>query len=141
MARFSWQQAGFLALSLGMSACAGLPEISRTQVVRDINVEMQLQPGDLTVAPGDEVRWVNLRKEWVLVQIPELDSDDLLCQNGFSNWRGGMLESVKIEPNETVSLCFRDPAEVLYNVRVQTSVAGGEIVLPGSIRVSESDAM
>lgn len=141
MDRVSWQQAGILTISLGMAACAGLPEISRTQVVRDIKVDLQLLPQDLTVAPGDEVRWVNLRKEWILVQIPELDSDDLVCEIGFTNWRGRMLESVRIEPNQSASLCFKDPADVLFNVRVQTAGSGAEIVLPGSLHVAESEEM
>lgn len=77
MARFSLQQAGILTISLGMAACASFPGISRTQVVRDLKVEMQLLPHERSVSPGDAVRWVNLRKEWVLVQIPDVDSDPL----------------------------------------------------------------
>ena len=122
-----------------MVACAGLPEISRTQAVRDIKVEMQLTPEDLTVAPGDEVRWVNVRTESILVQIPKLSEEDLTCQTGFDSWRGEMLESVKVQPNETVSLCFKGDAEVLYNVRVQTAVGGGDLVLPGVVRVVAGD--
>lgn len=128
-------------MALGMVACAGIPEISRTQVVRDIKVEMQLQPDDLTVEPGDEVRWVNLRNEWILVQIADLDSSDLQCERGFSNWHGAMVESVKVQPNESVSLCFREPGIVLYNVRAETSVGGGKVVLPGTVRVDETDEM
>ncbi len=118
-----------------MSACAGLPEISRTQAVHDVRIETGLSPADLTVAPGDEVRWVNLRKEPIFVQIAELDTDDLACHRGFDNWRGKVLESVEIRPNETVSLCFKAAATVLYNVRAPTAVSGGNLVLPGVVRV------
>ena len=129
-----------MAIVLGMTgACASLPEISRTQAVRDIKVEMNLTPEDLTVAPGDEVRWLNLRTESILVQIPKLSAEDLTCQTGFESWRGEMLESVKVQPNETVSLCFKGDAEVLYNVRVQTAVGGGDLALPGVVRVVSDD--
>jgi len=127
--------AGALVGVLAMSACASLPEISRTQAVHDVNIEAGLSPADLNVAPGDEVRWVNLRKESILVQIAELETDDLACHRGFANWRGKVLESVEVLPNETVSLCFKNAATVLYNVRAQTAVGGGDLVLPGVVRV------
>ena len=139
VSRVSWRQAGSLAIAVGMAGCASLPGISRTQAVRDIKVAMNLTPEDLTVAPGDEVRWVNMRTESILVQIPKLSAEDLTCQRGFDSWRGAMLESVKVEPNETVSLCFKGDAEVLYNVRVQTAVGGGDLVLPGVVRVFADD--
>jgi len=139
MTGMSWQQASVFVISIGLAACAGFPEISRTQTVRDIKIEMQISPEYMTVAPGDEVRWVNLRKEGVLVQIPLLDKDDLSCQSGFDNWRGGMLESVSVEPNGTVSLCFKDAAEVRYNVRAQTAVGGGDLILSGVVRVEVPD--
>lgn len=139
MLRVTWQQAASIAIALGMGACASLPEISRTQAVRDIKVDLELTPGDLTVRPGDEVRWVNGRTESILVQIPRLSTEDLSCQTGFDSWRGEMLESVTVKPNETVSLCFKGDAEVLYNVRVQTAVGGGDLVLPGVVRVVSDD--
>lgn len=135
MARISWQQMGMFTLAFGLAGCASLPEISRTQAVRDVKIEMQITPDDLEVGPGDEVRWVNMRKEWVLIQIPALDADDLLCQKGFTDWRGRLKESVKLAPNETASLCFKDAADVLYNVRAQTAVGGGSLVLSGTVRV------
>ncbi len=140
MVRFSWVRSGLLAGLFGTAACASLPEMSRTQVVRDIDIEMQLSPSDLYVAPGDEVRWVNLRKEWVLIQIPALVSDDLLCQKGFTDWRGRLMESVKLEPNETAALCFKEPAEIRYNVRAQTAVGGGNLVMPGTVYVEAPEA-
>lgn len=128
-------------MALGMGACASLPGISRTQAVHDINIETQLQPEYLIVATGDEVRWVNMRKVEVVVQIADLDSSDLLCERGFSKWSGGMVESVEVLPNESVSLCFREPGTVLYNVRAETAVSGGRVVLSGTVSVGETDEM
>ena len=141
MGGFSWQQAAVFAIAIELTACASLPEISRTRAVRDVKLEMQISPDDLTVAAGDEVRWVSLRKEWILVQVPRLDADDLTCQSGFSDWRGRMQESVKVGPNGTVSLCFKDKAEVLDNVRAQTAVGGGDLVFSGIVRVEVADEM
>lgn len=127
--------AAMIAAGCMLSGCASLPEISRTQAVHDVEIRDGLAPVELYADPGDEIRWVNLRKDPILVQIADLDKDDLDCQRGFANWRGALLESIEIEPNETVSLCFKEPGQVRYNVRAQTSVGGGDAVLPGLLRI------
>jgi plastocyanin len=141
MIRFSLKLATLLTIAFGMAACASLPEMSRTQVVRDIKVETQLQPEYLIVAPGDEVRWVNMRTAVIVVQIANLDSSDLRCERGFSKWSGGMVESVEVQPNETVSLCFKEPGTVLYNVRAETAVSGGRVVLSGTVSIDGTAEM
>lgn len=129
------RSAAVIAAGCMLGGCASLPEISRTQAVHDVEVEDELAPVELYADPGDEIRWVNLRKEPILVQIADLEKDDLECQRGFANWRGALLESIEVEPNETVSLCFKDPGQVRYNVRARTAVGGGDAVLPGLVRI------
>jgi plastocyanin len=128
---------GVSAVAVGLASCTMLPQASRTSTVHDIKIEMELGPETLAVAPGDEVRWVNLRKSWVLVQIPNLNVDDLICQDGFTNWLGQIKESIKVKPDRTASLCFKKPAVVLYNVRADTALPGGKRVLSGSVKVGK----
>ncbi|MEZ4282340.1 MAG: hypothetical protein R3F21_22270 [Myxococcota bacterium] len=137
---FEATKRGVLVVAVGwtLSACASLPEISRTQEVHDVKVEEGVSPAELYVDPGDEVRWVNLRKEVIFVQIADLQKDDLACQRGFGNWRGALIESIEVEPNQTVSLCFKKPGQVRYNVRAETAVGGGDAVFPGLLRIGES---
>jgi plastocyanin len=138
MSKHSLLRVGVVMIAVGFSACTSLPEASRTGSIKDIKVEMELSPETLQVSPGDEVRWVNLRKEAILVQIPELSRKDLSCQNGFKNWRGRIQESRKVKPNRTVSLCFKKPTVVLYNIRAETAVGGGPRVLSGTVKVGKN---
>jgi hypothetical protein len=127
---------GFMAvLCGGLYACSSLPETSRTAAVHDVNVEENLSAENLLIQPGDEVRWINNRKGGVRVEIPNLKSEDLSCQRGFLNWMGSPGEVVELKANETVSLCFKKPAVINYNVRAETLVGPGKQILPGIIRV------
>jgi hypothetical protein len=112
-----------------------LPQTTRTAAIHDVKIEEKLSADSLLVQPGDEIRWVNHRKLQALVDIPNLKSDDLSCQRGFSNWMGSLGESVELKANETASLCFKKPAVINYNVRAETSLGGGRQVLPGVIKV------
>ena len=109
--------------------------------IHDVNVETELSTENLTITPGDEVRWVNLRKEPIPVEIANLTTEDLSCQRGFTNWLGQIQESVTLNQNQTVSLCFKRPGFVLYNVRAETALGGGKRVLPGSVKVGNIPQM
>jgi hypothetical protein len=122
-------------LCSGLSGCSSLPQTTRTAAIHDVKIEEKLSADSLLVQPGDEIRWVNHRKLQALVDIPNLKSDDLSCQRGFSNWMGSLGESVELKANETASLCFKKPAVINYNVRAETSLGGGRQVLPGVIKV------
>lgn len=141
MGKHSFLRVCVVVVAVGVSACTSLPEASRTAAVHDVKVELELSPEKLVVAPGDEVRWVNLRKNDIYVQIADLNSEELSCQKGFTNWLGQIQESVKVKPDRTVSLCFKKPAVVLYNVRAETTLGGGKRVLPGSIQVGKIQGM
>ena len=130
----------YVVLVLGAAAygCTSLPESTRTAVIHDVKVEEKLSAETLRVNPGDEVRWVNLRKLPVQVEVPNVKSDDLSCQRGFSNWMGSFHEIARLKPNETASLCFKKAALVNFVVRAETSLGGGMQVLPGTVTVGNS---
>ena len=132
---------GAVMLAVGFSACTSLPEATRTATIHDANVELELSEENLSIAPGDEVRWVNLRKDSINIEIPNLNAEDLSCQRGFTNWLGQIQESTKLQPDRTASLCFKKPGVVLYNIRAETALGGGKRIFPGSVRVGNVPQM
>ena len=124
-------------LMLGAAAygCTSLPDTSRTAVVYDVKLEEKLSSDQIRVQPGDEVRWINLRKLPARVDVPNITSDDLSCQRGFTNWMGSFRETAYLKPNDTAALCFKKAAVINYNVRAETSLGGGMQVLPGKVSV------
>ncbi len=96
-----------LVLGAAAYGCASLPDTSRTGVVQDVKIEEKLSSDTIRVQPGDEVRWVNLRKLLVRVEVPNVTTDDLSCHRGFTNWLGLYRDVAKLNPNETAHLCFK----------------------------------
>ena len=131
----AWSLAVTLVFGLGWHGCTSLPETSRTTAVHDIELEEKLSADNILVQPGDEVRWINYRKSAVRVEVPRLDTDNLSCQRGFTNWRGSLGDVARLEANETASLCFNKTGVIDFAVRADTSLGGGEQILPGVIRV------
>lgn len=118
-----------------MAGCV-VPTTSRTAVIKDITISEGLTPNDVLVHLGDEVRWVNLRKAQVQLDIQDVrGGKDLLCERGFTNWIGKVQESVSIKPNESVSLCFGRLGLVNYSVRTNTVLAGGQVI-SGAVKVA-----
>ena len=76
-----------------------------------------------------------MRKQEAQIEIPNLKAEDLACQREFSNWIGSVRETVVLKAHESASLCFKKPAVVNYNVRVETVLAGTKKILPGAIKV------
>ena len=124
-----------LMMSAIAYGCTSLPESSRTATIHDVKVEERLSPGTIRVQPGDEVRWVNVRKLPAQVEVPTVTADDLSCQRGFTNWMGSFRDIARVKPNETVALCFKKPAIINYSVMAETSLGGGMQVLPGTVEV------
>jgi hypothetical protein len=130
-----WALAIVLTIGMGQYGCMSLPHSSRTAAVHDVKIDEALSADNLLVQPGDEIRWVNLRKQEALIEIPNLKTEDLACQREFSNWMGSVQETIVLKPNESASLCFKKPAVVNYNVRVETALAGTKKVFGGVIKV------
>lgn len=101
-----------------------------------------MTPANLRVQPGDEVRWVNQRTTPVTVEFLAGALDTVTCESGFSarglsNLRGKLQESATIAPNETASLCFSAPGTVSYNARMDSAVAGGQVIEAGTLRIGQ----
>lgn len=126
-----------LAIQVVVAGCT-MPSTTRSAIVQDVKITEDLSPTNIRVHPGDEIRWVNLRKDRVQIDIPKLGDKNLACKRGFSNWLGATKETVRLEPNETVSLCFGEPSLVEYIVRVDSALRGGKQILQGSVNIADS---
>jgi len=126
-----------LAIQVVVVGCT-MPSTTRSAIVQDVKIAEDLSPTNLRVHPGDEIRWVNLRKDRVQIDIPNLGEKNLACKRGFANWLGATKETVRVEPNDTVSLCFGEPSLVEYIVRVDSALRGGKQILQGSVNIADS---
>ncbi|HET9605759.1 MAG TPA: hypothetical protein VFO87_01830 [Nitrospira sp.] len=121
-----------------------MPTLTRTGEVKDVVIRETADPATLTVNPGDEVRWINKRQDNVKVIFLNPMTENLSCQRNF----GGLLGfgtkrneySAKLGPNETASVCFRDPGDVKYVVRAKSGDPIGEQNIAGNIMIGRDMA-
>lgn len=123
------------AALLGTAACTGVSGTSRTGAVHDVTFEERMTPANLRVQPGDEIRWVNQRTMAVTVEFLGDALDEVTCREGFSSLIGRRQDEATIKPNESASLCFSTAGTVTYNARMDSAVAGGQMIESGTIRV------
>ena len=125
---------GLLALVV-MGGCESTPTATRTGGVRDIVIGDKLFAAQVTVNPGDEVRWVNTRRVPVrIVFLNPVSDKQLSCKNNF----GGVLTpsgTANLATNQTASACFQNPGSYPYIVRMEGTLTTGEILVPGIIQV------
>lgn len=129
-----------LAMVAGCASIQGTSSIAdttRTGAIHDVNFQDDMTPANLWVQPGDEVRWVNKRSTPVTIEFLGNALDDVSCQRGFSSLLRRQQEVAAIKPNESVSLCFGRTGTVTYNARMESAVAGGQLIKSGTIRVGQ----
>ena len=124
-----------VALVFFVLGCQGTPTVTRSGDVKDIIIGDNQSFGEMTVSPGDEVRWVNKRTAPVrIVFLDPVSDKQLSCQNNF----GGMMtpsNTAKLATNETASACFRDPGYFRYTVRMESANMTGESNVSGVVKV------
>jgi plastocyanin len=120
-----------LVLVLG---CQGMPTVTRTGDVKDVTIGDDLASGDITVNPGDEVRWVNKRTAPVRVFLIDPVSDKVSCKSNFGGWMTSS-DTAQLATNETASICFRDAGTFRYTVRMESARTAGELNVSGVIKV------
>lgn len=125
------------AALLATVGCAGIADTTRTGTIHDVRFAEDLTPANLRVRPGDEIRWVNQRSSPVTVEFLANALDDVTCQRGFSNLLRRQQESATIKQNESASLCFGTAGMVTYNARMDSPVAGGQLIESGTIRIGQ----
>src|SRR4249920_3029958 len=115
--------------------CQGMPTVTRTGDVKDVIIGDSLASGEITVNPGDEVRWVNKRGAPVRVILIDPVSDtQVSCKSNFGGWMTPS-DTAQLSTNETASICFRDAGTFRYTVRMESSRTAGELNVSGVIKV------
>lgn len=117
------------------AACASLPTTTRTGAVHDVLItDAGVSTPDLIVQAGDEVRWINRKTGPVWVSFYQDSLDEIACQRGFSYF-WAMEESAKIEPNQSVSICFAREDAVSYRIQDEPTVMRGSTAGEGGSEV------
>lgn len=138
--RILMMAAALLAIASGCATIRGTGSIAdstRTGAIHTVSFEDRMTPATLEVRPGDEVRWVNKRSSPVTVQFLGNALEDVSCQAGFSSLFRRQQEAATIKPNESASLCFGKSGTVTYNARMDSPVAGGQLIESGTIIISQ----
>jgi plastocyanin len=120
-----------------------MPTLTRTGEVKDVIVRDSVEPTSVIANPGDEIRWINKRQGTVRVIFLNPVTENLTCQRNFGGPMGFGTKrneySAKLDPNESASICFRDPGEVKYVVRAESGDPVGEQNIAGHIAVGGRD--
>lgn len=118
-------------------ACAG-PQTSRSGDIHTVDIENEVQPADLVVNIGDEVRWANHRSLPVRLDLAVRNPRETLsCERGFSNFIGMKRDSAEIAPNESASACFSKVGVVKYNLCMESALPGVKTITSGTVRVGD----
>ena len=124
--------------------CQSLSSVPRSGEIQEIVVGEGLSPAEMSVNTGDEVRWTNTRMVPVRIEFLEPVDGKLSCHNNFGGFFTGR-NAATLGPNESASLCFREPINSKYVVRPissRYSTMGShspnkKIIEAGVIRVGE----
>ena len=116
-----------------------MPTLTRTGEVKDVIIREGVEPTSVTVNPGDEIRWINKRRGTVEVIFLNPMTENLACQRNFGGPLGFGTKrneyTAKIGSNKTASVCFREPGEVNYVVRAESSDHTGGQNMAGTISI------
>jgi hypothetical protein len=123
-----------IAALLFMGGCESTPTVTRTGDVKDVIIGDSLSAAEVSVNPGDEVRWVNKRTAPVRIVFLDPVNDRLSCKNNFGGWMMPN-DTINLGINASASACFRNVGQVRYTVRTNSPSSAGWINIPGLIRV------
>jgi plastocyanin len=121
--------------SLEVGCMGSLPGATQTGKVEEIVIGRAAAPSEVTLAPGDEVRWVNRQQGPVSIIFLEPIQEQVSCERGFG--LAGVANATQIAPNKGISLCFAMPGTVRYTVHLNTPTTTGEFNIPGVIHIEK----
>lgn len=124
-----------LVASLEASCMGSLPATSQTGKVEEIVIGTAMTPSEVTLSPGDEVRWVNRQQGPVSIIFLEPIQEQVSCERGFG--LAGVVNAMRLAPNKGISLCFAMPGTVRYTVHLDTPTTTGEFNIQGVIHVEK----
>lgn len=130
----------YVGLCLGLlhmlAACGHQVPTNRVASVRTVQISEAVMPSILYAAPGEEVRWTNLRSNPIRLGFLTMRLlDEVGCDHGIKTLFGQMSDLVTIPPGESVSLCFVRRGDLKYNVWLEPDNPRGPITPTATIRV------
>ena len=120
---------------LEVGCIGGLPATTQTGKVEEIVIGTAVAPSELTLAPGDEVRWVNRQQGPVSIIFLVPIQEQVSCERGFG--LSGVANARRLAPNKGISLCFAMPGTVRYTVHLDTPTTTGEFNIMGVIHIEK----
>lgn len=124
-----------LVASFEVSCIGRLPATTQTGKVEEIVIGTVMAPSEVTLAPGDEVRWVNRQQGPVSIVFLQPIQEQVSCERGFG--LAGVANARRLGPNKGISLCFLTPGTVRYSVHLDTPTITGEFNIPGVIHIEK----
>ena len=125
-----------LVLVQMLSACGHQPVTRDPASVHTVQISEVVTPNVLYAAPGEEVRWTNLRSNPIRLGFLSMRLlDDVGCDHGVRTLWGAMSDLVTIPPGESVSICFVRRGDLKYNVWLEPDNPRGPITPTATIRV------
>lgn len=118
-----------------------MPTITRTGEVKDVVIQDTVSPASVMARPGDEIRWINKRQTDVQVIVISPVREQLTCQRNFREMTGADRKqyTANVERNDTAGVCFRDPTELRYVVRTESSDPSGEPGFRGTVMIAPEE--
>ena len=106
-----------LVLLCVLTSCRHQLATNSSAPVRTIQILNVVTPDRLYAKPGEEIRWQNLRSNSVRVGFLTMRLlDELACEKGVATFWGSPNDLVTIPPGGSISLCFKRPGVLQYNV-------------------------
>ena len=122
----------FGSIFLALAACQSLPAFSRSGEVREIAIHNPLSVTAIQVNAGDEIRWTNKLLTPVRITFLDYVLNKLSCRSNFEGHFYSGADAA-LRPNESASLCFREPGTIRYIVKMEHR--DGEIAESGQVQV------
>ena len=118
-----------------------MPAVTRTGEVKDVVIQDTVSPTSVMAKPGDEIRWINKRQADVEVIVISPVREQITCQRNFRGMMGADRNqyTANVERNDTAAVCFRDPTELKYLVRTESSDPRGQDSFPGTITIAPEE--
>ena len=116
--------------------CIGsLPATTQTGKVQEIVIGAAVAPSEVTLAPGDEVRWVNRQNGPISIVFLNPIQEQVTCERGFG--LAGVVNATQLAPNKAISLCFATPGTVRYTVHLDTPTTTGQFNVLGVVHIEQ----
>ena len=111
-----------IALGLLIVGCSSVSSSMGKSTIHLVNVAHEVEPRQILVGQGNEVRWHNALTEPIVISFPASAVNRISCNTGFRTEEHLGLFAF-VEPNASASLCFASQGKYNYQVRLNQLLA------------------